>query len=145
MDLSRLVERVVSPYEDARVELALAAPCALVGDRDQLTQVVTNLLQNALAEAKSRIRISTEDDGAWVRLVVEDDGPGIAEEDREAVFEPYFTKKDGGTGLGLAIVDRIVGDHGGSIELGASALGGARFVITLPVEGPPPEAAATFG
>jgi len=145
MDLSRLVEKVATPYEDPRVELALAEPCALVGDREQLTQVITNLLQNALTEARDRVRVSTVDAGSEVRLVVEDDGPGVPEDQREAVFEPYFTKKEGGTGLGLAIVDRIVGDHGGSIELGASSLGGARFVITLPVEGPPPEAAATFG
>lgn len=145
MDLSRLVEKVASPYEDPRIELDLAHPCELVGDRDQLTQVVTNLLQNALAEARSRVRIRTEDHGSEVRLVVEDDGPGVPEDEREAIFEPYFTKKEGGTGLGLAIVDRIVGDHGGGIELTASSLGGARFVIALPVEGPPPEAAATFG
>ena len=145
LDLSRLVERTSAPYDDARVELNLEEPLELLGDREQLTQLITNLLQNALAEAKERIRISTASDEFFAELIVEDDGEGIPSEERDAVFEPYYTKKDDGTGLGLAIVERIVGDHGGSIEVEESELGGARFIIRLPLSGPPPEAAATFG
>jgi two-component system nitrogen regulation sensor histidine kinase NtrY len=65
-------------------------------------------------------------------FVVEDNGPGIRPEDRERVFEPYFTTKDEGTGLGLSIVKRIVSDHRGQIDVAASSLGGASVRVSLP-------------
>jgi signal transduction histidine kinase len=65
-------------------------------------------------------------------LRVEDDGPGVPEKDREAIFDPYFTTKSDGTGLGLAIVKKVVLEHGGEIRCEASKLGGAAFVIALP-------------
>ncbi len=65
-------------------------------------------------------------------LRVEDDGPGVPEKDRDAIFDPYFTTKSDGTGLGLAIVKKVVLEHGGEIRCEASELGGAAFVITLP-------------
>jgi signal transduction histidine kinase len=78
--------------------------------------------------------------GAGVDLIVEDNGPGIPEAERDRVFEPYYTTKAGGTGLGLAIVHRIVLDHGGDIDVETSATGGARFRVWLRPEGPPLEA-----
>ncbi len=67
-------------------------------------------------------------------IVVEDDGPGVPEETRERVFDPYFTTKPDGTGLGLAIVKKIVVEHNGSIRVTKSArLGGAALVLTLPL------------
>jgi signal transduction histidine kinase len=65
-------------------------------------------------------------------LRVEDDGPGVPEKDREAIFDPYFTTKSDGTGLGLAIVKKVVLEHGGEIRCEASELGGAAFTISLP-------------
>jgi signal transduction histidine kinase len=70
--------------------------------------------------------------GKWLRLHVDDDGPGIPEELRPTIFDPYVTHTAGGTGLGLAIVKKIVVEHGGAIDVGASPLGGARITITLP-------------
>jgi len=65
---------------------------------------------------------------------VEDDGPGVPEEARERVFDPYVTTKPDGTGLGLAIVKKIVIEHNGTISVGRSErLGGASFVVTLPL------------
>ena len=66
-------------------------------------------------------------------LVVEDSGPGIPPAARERIFEPFFTTKAQGSGLGLSIVHGVVAQHGGSITVGASPLGGARFVLELPV------------
>ncbi len=69
-------------------------------------------------------------------LRVEDNGPGIEPERRERVFEPYESTREHGTGLGLAIVKKIILDHAGSIRVEASDLGGAVFIIDLPL---PPE------
>ena len=70
-------------------------------------------------------------DGFW-NLDVEDDGPGIPRELRDAVFDPYVTTKTEGTGLGLAIVKKIVVEHGGTIAASESSLGGARLRVRLP-------------
>ncbi|MDO5736390.1 MAG: ATP-binding protein [Propionibacteriaceae bacterium] len=102
------------------------------------TRVVRNLIDNATRHAKSRVRV-TISDGC---IVVDDDGAGIAEQDRERVFERFVRLEEardreaGGSGLGLAIVREIARDHGGDVTLGDSELGGLRAVLTLPVEGP---------
>jgi signal transduction histidine kinase len=73
----------------------------------------------------------------FVRLAVEDDGPGVAEGDAPKVFVPFYSTKDSGTGLGLALVARIVALHGGTISVERSAeLGGARFLLALPTSAP---------
>jgi nitrogen fixation/metabolism regulation signal transduction histidine kinase len=66
--------------------------------------------------------------------LVDDNGPGVPEAERQRVFDPYVTFRPGGTGLGLAIVRKIVIDHGGDVSAGAAPapLGGARFVVELP-------------
>ena len=113
----------------------------LEADRDQLTQVLLNLLENsrdAIAgsgNADGRIFVQTRLalGGQAIELRVSDDGPGIPEDARDKIFTPYFTTKgQRGTGLGLATVHRIVSDHGGRIRVGTSSLGGAEFVIALP-------------
>jgi len=77
--------------------------------------------------------VSAEREADGARIVVEDDGPGIADSVRGRIFDPYFTTKADGTGLGLAIVKKVVVEHGGEIEATKSArLGGARFVLRLP-------------
>jgi len=79
------------------------------------------------------VTVSAEREGDGARIVVEDDGPGIADSVRGRIFDPYFTTKSDGTGLGLAIVKKVVVEHGGEIEATASRrLGGARFVVRLP-------------
>jgi signal transduction histidine kinase len=71
--------------------------------------------------------------GGGAAIIVEDDGPGIAKDARDRVFDPYYTTKVDGTGLGLAIVKKIIVEHGGSIEATRSTtLGGARFIVHLP-------------
>jgi two-component system nitrogen regulation sensor histidine kinase NtrY len=80
--------------------------------------------------------IQTPDDGAAgvVRVIVADNGPGIAPEERDKLFMPYYSTKKRGSGLGLAIVRRIVAEHGGTIEVGANQPRGTRFVIELPAD-----------
>ncbi len=119
----------------------------VLGDRDQLVQVLTNLVQNAIEAIRSlspppdRPKVVIDlgmASAERVRIGVEDDGPGVDPGMRERLFQPYATKKRHGTGLGLAIVARIVHEHGGEIALAESVDGGARFEISLPVDGPPP-------
>ncbi|UCE86156.1 MAG: PAS domain-containing sensor histidine kinase [Deltaproteobacteria bacterium] len=111
----------------------------------RIEQVLTNLVGNAIKHARpgGRIEISTRRVGpsacGFVEVAVSDDGPGIAEEDRERIFQPYVQAGEdgpaGGLGLGLAICRRIVEAHGGSIRVAESDVGGARFVFTLPAAG----------
>jgi signal transduction histidine kinase len=126
-----------------RVEL-VSEPIPMVSaDRDQIVQVLTNLIQNGLDAAEAVrpdprvvVTIGPLPDGK-VRIVVRDNGPGVPETFLPRLFEPYATTKAKGTGLGLAIVQRIVFEHGGEIAYRKAAKAGAVFEITLPVAGPP--------
>jgi two-component system, NtrC family, nitrogen regulation sensor histidine kinase NtrY len=106
-------------------------------DRQMLRRVVINLVRNA-AQALSgvkragRVLVRLSRQGPSVLLDVDDDGPGIAPELREAIFDPYVTTKTEGTGLGLAIVKKIVVEHHGTISAESSPLGGARLRVRLP-------------
>jgi len=108
------------------------------GDAELLRRAVRNLLENAVRHGRTRVMVRLRETEALVVLAVEDDGPGIAEAERERVFE-RFTRLDtsrsrasGGSGLGLAIVAEVVDRHGGRIGVDAGSLGGARFTLTLP-------------
>lgn len=112
-------------------------------DRDTLSQLLLNLVENArdalAGDPTGTITVTTMTtrDGKAVAMVVDDNGPGIAPENRDKLFTPYFTTKHahGGTGLGLAIAHRIVSDHGGKMIAGDNPNGGARFTVELPAEG----------
>jgi signal transduction histidine kinase len=113
-----------------------------------LARALRNIVDNAVAHARSRIRIAVTDEIApgasgGARLVVDDDGPGIPAADRTRVFDRFVrleadrSRTTGGSGLGLAIVAEIVAAHGGVVLVDESPWGGARFVVELPVTGPP--------
>jgi two-component system nitrogen regulation sensor histidine kinase NtrY len=106
-------------------------------DREQLKRVLVNLLDNAIQamHQKGRVWLATKYDTKRRRAVVSvaDEGTGIAPEDREKLFVPYFTRKKTGTGLGLAIVRRIITDHEGQIQAGPNHPKGAVFTFELPV------------
>jgi len=110
----------------------------VLGDVQQLTRLVRNLISNAARHADTRVVLSLRTVGSEAVLLVEDDGPGIAEADRTRVFERFVRLEDsrsrdeGGAGLGLALVRAVVSAHGGSVMATDSALGGAAFEIRLP-------------
>lgn len=115
---------------------------AVYGDRAQLEQVIINLINNAEhaltsehAPRRGEIRIRTRHDAHDVIIEVEDDGPGIPQEQHEQIWDPFWTTKaEGeGTGLGLSVVHGIVADHGGAISFEDAPVRGARFVIRLPI------------
>ncbi len=138
-EVVRLQQRAVVAADASAVEPVVAA-----ADRRQLRRVVRNLVDNAERHAETRVAVGCTEQaspaGATAVITVDDDGPGIPDADRTAVFERFRRLDDsrqratGGTGLGLAIVLDIVDRHGGSVEIATSALGGARFVVTLPLE-----------
>jgi signal transduction histidine kinase len=111
-----------------------ASEPALSCDAEQLTQVLLNLILNGLQilAQGGRIEISTRDEGQQLFIDIADDGPGIAADVRERIFEAFFFQREGGVGLGLAVVQKIVLAHGGDVQAGASALGGALFSVRLP-------------
>ncbi|HEY7922814.1 MAG TPA: PAS domain S-box protein [Vicinamibacteria bacterium] len=110
-------------------------------DERRLSQVLRNLLENAVQHSPRggtvnvRAALASDAAGAWLECTIEDDGPGFQLQDLPHLFEPFFTRRHGGTGLGLSIVQRIVADHGGSIEASNRAAGGARFRLRLPALG----------
>lgn len=137
-DLPSIVQKVQSAVAarlkdyDVRVEYKGLEPIYV--DADQIAQVLINLLVNS-ADAMpngGRISIFAGVEGERIVIRVEDEGPGIAAELREQVFESFYTTKPTGTGLGLSICYRIVSDHGGTISVEDRREKGASILVTLP-------------
>jgi signal transduction histidine kinase len=143
LDLADVAVEAVGPLTAVAASrgVALVAdprPAEVDGDPLRLRQLVTILVDNALAHAPAgggvTVRVRPVDGTAV--LTVDDDGPGIREEDRERVFERFWRADDapsGGTGLGLAIARWIVERHGGRIAAGNRPEGGARFEARIPL------------
>jgi signal transduction histidine kinase len=139
VDLAAIVvaaSRELAPVAASRdILLDVDAGSAIVdGDERRLREMARNLLDNAIRHARSHARIASHGNGRSAELVVEDDGEGIASDDRQRVFERYYRRRnDGtGTGLGLAIVQWVARAHGGEVVAGTASQGGARFVASIP-------------
>lgn len=104
----------------------------------QFEQVLINLVTNAMQALEQQdqrtIEISATVSDSHIAIFVDDNGPGIAYSEQHQLFEPFYTTKKNGLGLGLSISQQITQAMGGSLDIADSPLGGARFVITLPVE-----------
>jgi signal transduction histidine kinase len=109
----------------------------ITADGDRLQQILINIIKNAVeaSSEKGVIRVETLMQDTRVVVRVTDYGSGIAEEDRDRIFEPFYSTKPKGTGLGLCISQRIIDQHGGRIYIEASPDGGTVFVIELPLGG----------
>src|SRR6266566_6201586 len=121
------------PPEVAVTVRANGAPCTILGQYDPLRRAFANLLRNA-AEAmggSGPIDVEVARDGQGLVVTIADHGPGIPEELRPRVFEPYFTTKQDGTGLGLALVRQTIESHNGTIRVSETTGGGATFSIVL--------------
>ncbi|MFN0009886.1 MAG: PAS domain S-box protein [Planctomycetota bacterium] len=139
-DARELLDRAVSrlrPLLDktrSNAKVAVEGSVRFPGDPGLLEDVLSNLVTNAI-EAKgggANLQLSAATlDGEAVVLSVEDDGPGVPENQREAIFKPFVTTKAGGTGLGLAICRKIVEEHQGRMGIESGSSGGARFFIRL--------------
>jgi len=132
--IAHVLDLLASKAEHKQVRLQRqlkAQNSILVCDREQLIQLVLNLVINALhfVPTGGRIVVATRDEDAAVIMRVADDGPGIPLELRPRVFDPFFTRREGGIGLGLTIVQQIVQVHHAEIWVSESQWGGACFNI----------------
>lgn len=121
-------------------------PARVLGDRWQLTDAVTNLVQNAIAYSDRRARVSvgastvTVGEDRFVDIRVSDNGIGISADDQERIFERFYrvdhgrSRDSGGTGLGLSIVRHIAGAHGGSVSVWSQPRQGSTFTLRLPAQ-----------
>jgi signal transduction histidine kinase len=123
--------------EGRSIEVVASDRVVVIGVAARLEDVVRNLVDNALSFAGARVTVTLVRDVTGARLVVEDDGPGLAEDVRRRVFDRFFTTRSrdrdgGGTGLGLALVRAIVEAHGGEVSATNRPDGGARFEAHFP-------------
>lgn len=146
VDVAAILEEVLRRRRETIQQKGLAlecqaAPTLVLGDPEALTQVVDNLIDNAIryTPAPGTIRVRIHASGVWCVLEVEDTGIGIPEKDRERVFERFYrvdkarSRKLGGTGLGLSIVKNVVQALGGTVRVESEVDRGSRFVVELPL------------
>jgi signal transduction histidine kinase len=128
-------ERALAEARGAHLEIATSGPVSGRVDSAKVHQILQNLIRNAI-EAVSpggHVTVIVTGSSDSVRLVVEDDGPGISENVRQRIYEPFFSTKESGTGLGMSIVHSLVMAHEGSISI-ASPPQGTRFEVNLPYQ-----------
>ena len=114
-----------------------AAPASVDGDDDALRQLLWILLDNAFRYATSAVAVGLTTEDGWARLLVTDDGPGVPSDHRERIFERFYridqSRAGSHSGLGLSIARWIVSQHHGRIVAGEAKLGGAAFLVDLPL------------
>ena len=142
VDMRALCERAYDTFaEEARArdidyELELGEGAVLVTDGDRVLQIVTNLVANALrwTPPGGRVDLALARRNGEVTVTVSDTGPGIAPDEEERIFRPFWSGDGGGTGLGLPIARELAFALGGRLELQSEAGEGSRFVLVLPVQ-----------
>jgi signal transduction histidine kinase len=141
VDMARLLERAYTTFsEEARrrgidYQSEINARPVIVADGDRVLQIISNLLANAFRWTPDggRVELALDQDDGVVSVAVQDSGPGIAEDERDRIFRPFWSRDGGGTGLGLAIARELATAHGGHIVLESEPGRGARFELVLPV------------
>ncbi|HEY7687274.1 MAG TPA: ATP-binding protein, partial [Dongiaceae bacterium] len=133
-DLRRTLEKI-HVDKAQRIDVRVAPNLAFRGERQDLEEMLGNLMDNACKWAKGHVTVQAEAAGAQILCTVEDDGPGLPEEQREAVFArgKRLDEQMPGSGLGLAIVREIAELYDGTIRLEAAPAGGVRAVLRLPL------------
>src|SRR5258708_16750760 len=125
--------RPMARMKDLTLEPPAGEPPRVVADPFAVRQLLLNLLLNALDFARSRISVrTTRTSDGRAEVVVADDGPGVAPENRDRIFLRFVTTRPGGNGLGLSTSREIAEAHGGTLSLQETAGGGATFLLRLP-------------
>jgi len=138
IDVDELVLEEAARTRALPVDRRSVSAGRVVGHGDEMMRVIAHLLDNAARHGRSTIAVGVQTLGPTVQIWVDDDGPGISEEQRERIFERFIrlddarTRDSGGAGLGLAVVHSTVAHMGGTIKVFDSPFGGARFQIELP-------------
>ncbi|MBW2291203.1 MAG: HAMP domain-containing histidine kinase [Deltaproteobacteria bacterium] len=158
LSLPDIVDSAVASLRDrfdalgVEVDVEYSAPCTMRGDVEKLRRVTLNLLRNAMdaleeagTETPCVVIMAGENlagTEVWLRienlagtevwLRIRDNGPGMSEEVRRRIFDPFYTTKSDGTGLGLALSKKVVESHGGSMEVQADSSSGTEFLLTFP-------------
>jgi len=135
VEIADLVERVVAGVatDACPVSRNVAANLTVQGHYEPLRRAVENLVRNAVTFTDHRgIVISAQRTVHTIELTVRDHGPGVPDDMKERIFEPYVTTRSGGTGLGLALVRQTVTAHGGHVTVADAPDGGASFIVVLP-------------
>jgi signal transduction histidine kinase len=141
VDMGRLCEQAYAAFgEEARrrgidYEKRFEASPTIVSDGDRVLQIISNLLSNAFRWTPDggRVELQLSASNGRVSVAVDDNGPGVAPEERERIFRPFWSRDDSGTGLGLAIAHELAAALGGSIELESKPTQGSRFELVLPL------------
>src|SRR5215831_3138596 len=141
VDMSRLCEQAYAAFgEEARrrgidYEKRFDASPTIVTDGDRVLQIISNLLSNAFRWTPDggKVELELAATNGRVSVAVDDNGPGVAPEERERIFRPFWSRDDSGTGLGLAIAHELAAALGGSIQLQSESGRGSRFELVLPV------------
>jgi PAS domain S-box-containing protein len=140
-----VLDRVITEIQEAIPEVAISSGGkfeSIAGDEGLLRQALLNLTRNAAEAAAGQPfgghvevqgTIERLPSGEVQRITITDNGPGIAADDLSRIFLPFYTTKPNGTGLGLAIVQKIIVQHGGSVEVRNQSQGGAEFIVSLPL------------
>jgi two-component system sensor histidine kinase FlrB len=136
-DLLNSVETSLRPIVQDNQHLLISridSPIHLSGNREALVGAVLNLASNALQSAgtEARVEVKVCARGPQIEIRVADNGPGVSAENRDKIFDPFYTSRPDGTGLGLAVVRSVARSHGGDIELEPSERAGATFILRLP-------------
>jgi two-component system sensor histidine kinase PilS (NtrC family) len=145
VELEDVVERAVAEVAETMPQVTIECQGdfgEVAGDEGLLRQALLNLTRNAAeacaeAEGGGQVTVCGEvtdgEEAGWQRVVVTDNGPGVAQAAMPKLFRPFFTTKSNGTGLGLAVVQKIIVQHGGQVEVRNCPKGGAEFMVTLPL------------
>ena len=124
---------------ELRIDSESVSAARVSGDRQKLQRLVGNLVDNAVRHARATVVLSLREADGEAVLTVEDDGEGVASQDRERIFERFVRldqaqdRDGGGSGIGLAIVEEVAAVHGGAVAVSDGDLGGARFEVRLPL------------
>lgn len=140
ISINEMINDLVNSQKDARINCQLDNNQHLYSNKNLISTALSNLIGNACKYANEKIHISSTFSESHITIIIEDDGPGIPENERENIFQPFYrvdssrSRQTGGSGLGLAIVHEIIRKTHGTISIKSSQLGGAYFEVVWPIK-----------
>jgi signal transduction histidine kinase len=150
LDLCEIARQVVEEQQDLAAEREIQLTCdmggvpiLIRGDATQLAVAIAAVVSNSIeavgngGQVEVAVSLVDHDGQSWAEVVVSDDGPGISEEVRRHIFDPFFSGREAGRGLGFGLSKcwRIVTEHGGRVVVAGNVRGGAEMTIVLPIAG----------